>query len=58
MALKNIKPFMVPSLAGHTDCLDNYFFKMIVFNGSYEQLSYKNEEVILFHIQYNNIKHV
>lgn len=49
---------MVPSLAGHTDCLDYYFFKMIVFNGSYEQLSHKNEEVISFYIQYNNIKHV
>lgn len=48
---------MVRSLGGHSNCLDYYFFKMIVFHRSYEQLSHKNEEVILFYIQYNKIKH-
>lgn len=47
---------MVSSLGGHSDCLDYYFFNMIIFNRSYEQLSHKNEEVILLYIQYNKIK--
>lgn len=41
---------MVPGLGGHSDCLD-YFFKMIILSGSYEQLSHENEN------QCNKIKH-
>lgn len=52
--LKSLKPFVVPDPGGHSDCLGYCFFKVTVFNGSYEQLSHK----ILFYIQYSRIKHV
>lgn len=52
--LKGLKPFMVPNLGSHSDCLDYCFFKVTVFNRSYEQLSHK----ILFYIQCSRIKHV
>lgn len=44
--LKILKPFMVSNRGGHSDCLDYCFFKVTVFNRSYEQRSHK----IVFYI--------